>query len=102
MIAEASATKHGGGEGYEFAIPEHCGCQRVASSAAQHDGDIENGGQLVTMPTALFLRDSDEDRALLDWLPERPEHSRHATLLQQVMEWTCKNKATRRSLANGQ
>ena len=54
------------------------------------------------MPTALFLHGSDEDRASLDWLHERPEHPRCATSLQQIMEWTGKHKAARRSLAKDQ
>ena len=102
-LAEASATNHGGGEGDEPATPEHGGGQRVASRAAQHDGDMENGGQPATRPTALFLHDSDEDKALLDWLRERPELPRCATLLQQIMEWTGKAHLTQmRSLAKEQ
>ena len=84
-IAEASAANHGGGEGDECGSPEHGGGQWVASRAAQHYGDIENGGQPVRMPTALFLHDGDADCALVDLLRERPEHPRCATLFQQIM-----------------
>ncbi len=58
----------------------------------EHGGGIEEDENSATTSTELFTRDRDEDRALLDWLRERPEHPRCAALLQQIMEWTGKGQ----------
>ena len=53
--------------------------------------------------TDLFDANNDEDKALLDWLRERPQHPRYTALLQQIMEWTGKNRKTEmRELAKNQ
>ena len=54
---------------------EHGGGDNVAPSASKPAGVAD-----------LLSRDSDGDKALLDWLRERSEHPRCATLLEQIME----------------
>ena len=57
--------------------------ERVESSAAEHcDADP------ATTSAELFVSDREEDKILLDWLRERPEHTRCSVLLRQIMEWT--------------
>ena len=55
------------------------------------------------MSAELFVSDREEDKILLDWLRERPEHPRCSSLLQQIMEWTWKcNQTEMRALAKAQ
>ena len=66
----------------------------VESSAAKHP---------TTTSAELFVSDREEDKTLLDWLRERPEHTRCSVLLQQIMEWTGKcHKEDMRALVRAQ
>ena len=88
---QAGASEHGGGE-------------RLESGAAEHCDGIEVDEHAATTCTEVFVvHDREEDRVLLDWLRERPEHPRCSVLLQQIMEWTGKcNRAEMRALATAQ
>jgi len=72
----------------ESGAAEHSGSDHVESGASEHGGRIHGDDPSALTSTDLFTDDSDEDRALLDWLRERTEHSRCAALLQQIMEWS--------------
>ena len=73
------------------------------AGAVEHGDGIEVDEHPATMSTELFAHDREEDRILLDWLRERPEHARCSALLQQIMEWTEKcQKSEMRSLAKAQ
>ena len=91
------------GEHGHAAASEHSGGERVESGAAEHCDGIEVDEHPATTSTGVFIHDREEDRVLLDWLRERPEHARRSALLQQIMEWTGKcQKAEMRSLAKTQ
>ena len=91
------------GEHGHAAASEHSGGERVESGAAEHCDGIEVDEHLATTSTELFVHDSEEERVLLDWLRERPEHARCSALLQQIMEWSGKRQKTEmRSLAKAQ
>ena len=71
----------------------------VSSGSAQVEGEH---GQACAPPHGGGER-VDEDRVLLDWLRERPEHPRCSALLRQIMEWIGKcQKPEMRSLAKAQ
>ena len=70
---QTGASKHGGGE-------------RVESDAAGHCDGMEVDEHPATTSTEVFVHDREEDRVLLDWLRERPEHPRCSALLQQIMD----------------
>ena len=91
------------GEHDEASAPHDDGGERVESGAAEHCDGIEVYEHPATTSTELFVHDREEDRVLLDWLRERPEHPRCSALLRQIMEWTGKcQKAEMRSLAKAQ
>ena len=100
---QAGASEHGEGEHDEAGAPHDDGGERVESGAAEHCDGIEVDEHPATTSTELFVHDSEEERVLLDWLRDRPEHARCSALLQQIMEWsgTCQ-KAAMRSLAKAQ
>ena len=70
------------GEHDEAGSPNDDGGERVESDAAEHCDGIEADEHPSTTFTELFVHDREEDRVLLDWLRERPEHPRCAALLQ--------------------
>ena len=87
---QAGASTHGGGERVESDVEEHCD----GIAADEHPS---------TTSTELFVNDREEDKVLLDWLRERPEHPRCSVLLRQIMERTGKcQRAELRSLARAQ
>ena len=91
------------GEHGHAAASEHSGGERVESGAADHGDGIEVDEHTSRTSTEVFVHDREEDKVLLDWLRERPEHPRCSVLLQQIMEWTGKcQKAEMRSLAKAQ
>ena len=88
---------------FESGAAEHSGSDHIASVASENGGRIHGDDPSALTSTDLFTDDSDEDRALLDWLRERTEHPRCAALLQQIMEWSGElQKAERRSWAKAQ
>ena len=100
---QAPASQHGEGAHDEAGAPQYNGGERVGSGVAEHCDGIEVHEHPATTSTELFVHDRDEDKVLLDWLRERPEHGRCSVLLQQIMEWTGKcQKAEMRSLAKAQ
>ena len=96
---QAPASQHGEGAHDEAGAPQYNGGERVGSGVAEHCDGIEVHEHPATTSTELFVHDRDEDRVLLDWLRERPEHGRCSVLLQQIMEWTGKCQTEMRSLA---
>ena len=90
---QAGASQHSGGEHVEAGGPHDDGGERVESGAAEHCDGIEVYEHPATTSIELFVSDREEDRVLLDWLRERPEHPRCSVLLRQIMEWT--GKATK-------
>ena len=99
----STGSAQGEGEHGQAAASKQSGGERAESGAAEHCDGIEVHEHPATTTTGVFIHDREEDRVLLDWLRERPEHPRCSVLLQQIMEWTGKcHKEEMRALATAQ
>ena len=61
---------------FEPGAAEHSAGDHVEEGASQHGGRIQEDDHSAITATDLFTEDRDKDRALQDWLQERPDHPR--------------------------